>query len=30
MDVEGADVSGQEYFIQVSGEKSLEILEKGL
>ncbi len=28
MDVEGVDMSGQEYFIQISGEKSLEILEK--
>lgn len=28
MDIEGTDISGQEYFIQISGEKSLEILEK--
>ena len=28
MRVEGVDMSGQEYFIQISGEKSLEILEK--
>ena len=27
MDVKGEDVSGQEYFIQIAGEKSLEILE---
>lgn len=28
MDVQGEDMSGREYFIQISGEKSLEILEK--
>ena len=28
MDVEGEVMTGQEYFIQISGEKSLEILEK--
>lgn len=28
MDITGTDISGQEYFIQISGEKSLEILEK--
>lgn len=28
MDVESVNVSGQEYFIQIAGEKSLEILEK--
>lgn len=27
MDVQGEDKSGQEYFIQIAGEKSLEILE---
>ncbi|MFZ7120336.1 MAG: aminomethyl transferase family protein [Eubacteriaceae bacterium] len=27
MDVQGEDMSGQEYFIQIAGEKSLEILE---
>jgi len=27
MNIEGTNVSGQEYFIQVAGEKSLEILE---
>ena len=27
MDVSGEDVSGTEYFIQIAGEKSLEILE---
>ena len=27
LDVRGEDISGQEYFIQVQGEKSLEILE---
>jgi len=28
MNIEGKDVTGTEYFIQISGEKSLEILEK--
>jgi vanillate/3-O-methylgallate O-demethylase len=28
MNIEGINMSGQEYFIQVSGEKSLEILER--
>lgn len=28
MDVEGEDITGREYFIQIAGEKSLEILEK--
>lgn len=28
MNVEGKDISGTEYFIQIAGEKSLEILEK--
>ena len=28
MDVEGEDITGREYFIQIAGEKSLEILEE--
>ncbi len=27
LDIQGSDISGQEYFIQIAGEKSLEILE---
>lgn len=30
MDVNGEDMSGKEYFIQIAGEKSLEILETAL